>query len=254
MSIFFRSRKKCGTVLRPRLATLTSQGRPRSFTRTRIVRRDALRPALPCAALLPRRRLVLVVLVFIQRHDVIQKLEELSEGLELAVLGLVEVLELFLKSLRERVLKLGKCSLRRRLPRGPARAQVLHEELEGAHLVVITRLGREVELAEGLAKHFLVVSWVRANSCKRGESVNWEARAWLTRDILAEERPKDCGSHVHMDHRVCSLTKGFAEVLLVNPSAQSRRACLHGNSLLRVSPIHKHSADLRRRYHLLASI
>lgn len=34
----------------------------------------------------------------------------------------------------------------------------------------------------------------------------------LTRGILAEERPKDCGSHVHVDHLVCSLTKGFAEV------------------------------------------
>jgi hypothetical protein len=34
----------------------------------------------------------------------------------------------------------------------------LHEELEGAYLVVVASLGREVELTEGLAEHFLLVS------------------------------------------------------------------------------------------------
>jgi hypothetical protein len=49
---------------------------------------------------------------YIQRHDIIQKLEELSEGLELAVLGLIEILKLLLESLRERIVELGECGLR----------------------------------------------------------------------------------------------------------------------------------------------
>src|SRR6266702_456804 len=101
---------ECGDVLRPRLAALAPRWRSHSFVPTRSVRRDALRPTLPRAALLRRRRLIFLVLVFIQRHDVIQKLEELPKGLELAVLGLIEVLELLFESLRERVIELGECS------------------------------------------------------------------------------------------------------------------------------------------------
>ena len=36
-------------------------------------------------------------------------------------------------------------------------------------------------------------------------------RTWLTSNILAKEGAEDCGSHVHMDHLVRSLAKGFAE-------------------------------------------
>lgn len=80
------------------------------------------------------------------------------QGLELAVLRLAKVLELLFELLRECIVKLDERRERGGIPWWPARAQVVYEELESAHFIIVVRFGWEKKLIEGLAEHLLVAS------------------------------------------------------------------------------------------------
>ena len=107
----------------------------------------------------------------------------------MSVLHFVELFELLFKLLRECIPELGEGSRCRGVPRWPAHTQVVHEEFESAHLVVIVRVRREVQLAERLAEHFPVTPWICFVLLRA--SLGPRASPMLTEDIHIKEGTKN---------------------------------------------------------------